>query len=64
MLALAVASALRPPSGAPPHVARRAVNAMPADAIPDRCRSITMPDSGCDAAWEARRRHFFTGENR
>ncbi|AXE65270.1 hypothetical protein BBF93_14385 [Hyphomonas sp. CACIAM 19H1] len=24
-----------------------------------RCRTITMPDSGCEAAWEAKRRHFF-----
>ena len=24
-----------------------------------RCRTLTMPDSGCEAAWEARRRHFF-----
>jgi conjugative transfer region protein TrbK len=24
-----------------------------------RCRTITMPDSGCEAAWEANRRRFF-----
>lgn len=24
-----------------------------------RCRTITMPESDCDAAWEAERRHFF-----
>ncbi|ESZ86687.1 MAG: hypothetical protein Q27BB25_13050 [Blastomonas sp. CACIA14H2] len=24
-----------------------------------RCRTITMPDSGCEAAWEAKRRSFF-----
>jgi conjugative transfer region protein TrbK len=24
-----------------------------------RCRAITMPDSGCEAAWEAKRRQFF-----
>ncbi len=24
-----------------------------------RCRTITMPESGCEAAWEAKRRHFF-----
>ncbi|CCW17979.1 hypothetical protein EBBID32_23290 [Sphingobium indicum BiD32] len=28
-----------------------------------RCRTLTMPDSGCEAAWEARRRHFF-GEDK
>ncbi|WP_145200083.1 putative entry exclusion protein TrbK-alt [Sphingobium sp. B2] len=24
-----------------------------------RCRTTTAPDAACDAAWEARRRHFF-----
>lgn len=24
-----------------------------------RCRTLTMPDAGCEAAWEARRRRFF-----
>jgi len=24
-----------------------------------RCRTITMPESSCEAAWEAKRRHFF-----
>jgi conjugative transfer region protein TrbK len=24
-----------------------------------RCRTITVPESGCEAAWEAKRRHFF-----
>lgn len=24
-----------------------------------RCRTLTMPDAGCEDAWEARRRHFF-----
>lgn len=24
-----------------------------------RCRTITVPDANCSAAWEARRRHFF-----
>ncbi|MBU0557535.1 MAG: putative entry exclusion protein TrbK-alt [Alphaproteobacteria bacterium] len=24
-----------------------------------RCRTITMPEIGCEAAWEAKRRHFF-----
>lgn len=24
-----------------------------------RCRTITMPDSGCEAAWDAKRRRFF-----
>ena len=25
----------------------------------DRCASLTMPDSGCEAAWAANRRRFF-----
>lgn len=24
-----------------------------------RCRTLTMPDAGCEAAWDAKRRHFF-----
>jgi conjugative transfer region protein TrbK len=28
-----------------------------------RCRTITIPESGCDAAWEAKRRHFFGRED-
>ncbi|MBN8804236.1 MAG: putative entry exclusion protein TrbK-alt [Sphingopyxis terrae] len=24
-----------------------------------RCRTLTMPDAGCEAAWEAQRRRFF-----
>ena len=29
------------------------------DPVLQRCRTITMPESSCDAAWEAQRRHFF-----
>ncbi len=29
-----------------------------------RCRTLTMPDSGCEAAWEAKRRRFFGKDNR
>ncbi|MGE4431670.1 MAG: putative entry exclusion protein TrbK-alt [Sphingobium sp.] len=25
----------------------------------DRCATLTMPDSGCEAAWAANRRRFF-----
>ncbi len=24
-----------------------------------RCRTLTVPDSGCEAAWEEKRRRFF-----
>lgn len=27
-----------------------------------RCRAMTMPDSGCEAAWDAHRRRFFGKE--
>ncbi|WP_242129865.1 putative entry exclusion protein TrbK-alt [Sphingobium sp. Sx8-8] len=27
-----------------------------------RCRTLTMPDSGCEAAWEERRRRFYARE--
>ena len=29
-----------------------------------RCRTITMPESGCEAAWEAKRRHFFERDDK
>jgi conjugative transfer region protein TrbK len=29
-----------------------------------RCRTITMPESSCEAAWEAKRRHFFGRDDR
>lgn len=28
-----------------------------------RCRALTMPDSGCEAAWTAHRRRFFGQES-
>jgi conjugative transfer region protein TrbK len=27
-----------------------------------RCRTLTMPDPGCEAAWEEKRRRFFGQE--
>lgn len=29
-----------------------------------RCRTLTMPDSGCEVAWEERRRRFYRREER
>jgi conjugative transfer region protein TrbK len=64
MLTVAVVAELRnpqpqvlPPTNVNDAEAARAV-------IPARCKTITMPDSGCDAAWEASRRHFFREEGR
>ncbi|PTD25488.1 putative entry exclusion protein TrbK-alt [Sphingomonas fennica] len=65
MLAVAIASALRSPAKdqrAPATVL--APEALAADPDLRRCRIITMPDAGCEAAWEARRRHFFGSDDR
>jgi conjugative transfer region protein TrbK len=62
MLAVAIASARREPPRAIVVPAPREIAPRIAEATPARCRTITMPDSGCDAAWEARRRHFFGEE--
>ena len=29
-----------------------------------RCRTLTTPERDCEAAWEARRRHFFGKDER
>lgn len=69
MLAVTVGIAMvRPESGGPGRGAadgRVSASAAPGSASRDlaRCRTLTMPDSGCEAAWEARRRHFF-GEDK
>jgi len=63
-LALALLAALDPPApraSAPPQISG-------ADARPDlgatfrRCRTVTVADAECEAAWEAKRRHFFGHE--
>lgn len=69
MLVVTVGIAMvRPESGGPGSEAAngRASAASAPDAAPGpasrnlaRCRTLTMPDSGCEAAWEARRHHFF-----
>lgn len=59
MLAVAVASALHTPPQPAALPAPREIVTSPADATPARCRTAPEPDSGCDAAWDARRRHFF-----
>lgn len=28
----------------------------------ERCRTLTMPDAGCEVAWDANRRRFFGEE--
>jgi conjugative transfer region protein TrbK len=62
MVTVAIVSTSRPaPSPALP--AARAAGPAPVTADLRRCRTITMPDSGCEAAWEAKRRHFFGRDN-
>ena len=61
MMTVAIVAAVQPDEPAP---ARPLI--LPADEGQarlarelDRCASLTMPDSGCDAAWEEHRRRFF-----
>lgn len=66
LIAVAVVSATRPPAG---HVTTIYVpdETGPANrhaAELKRCSTITMPESGCDAVWEAERRRFFHGRDR
>jgi conjugative transfer region protein TrbK len=62
-LSLALIAALDPPA---PRASAPQVSG--ADAPPNtgdtlrRCRSVTEPDPECEAAWEAKRRHFFRTE--
>ena len=61
MMTAAIVAAVRPDEPAPP----------PRFALPakggqdrlarelDRCATLTMPDSGCEAAWAENRRRFF-----
>lgn len=63
-LALALLAAVDPPA---PHTSA-SPEMSGADAGPDlgdtlrRCRAVTVADPECEAAWEAKRRHFFGQE--
>lgn len=61
MVTVAIAAAVRPDEPAPPPPF-----ALPAKGGQDwlarelaRCATLTMPDSGCEAAWAENRRRFF-----
>lgn len=59
MVTIGIVSVSRPePEPATVPVASELPNATSAADL-RRCRTITMPESGCEAAWEAKRRHFF-----
>src|SRR3546814_19592971 len=58
LLATAIVIAVddRPAEKATPRIAT--IGADPLRAELDRCRTLTMPDAGCEAAWEDHRRRF------
>ncbi|HEX8420983.1 MAG TPA: putative entry exclusion protein TrbK-alt [Sphingomonas sp.] len=62
MIAVAIVAAVMP-AAAPP--VRPAPVVRTPDPLADdlaRCRTLTMPDAGCEAAWEAHRRRFLGQE--
>jgi conjugative transfer region protein TrbK len=59
MVTVGFVSASGPAREAPPAVFAPEPIAAPPEIDMRRCRTITMPDSGCEAAWEAKRRRFF-----
>lgn len=64
MLAAIAGMAARQPT--PSNIAEIPSRSAPAIASDQlaRCRTLTMPDAGCEAAWEAERRRFFRDEKR
>lgn len=59
-LALALIAAVGPPEpGASAPAIARDEAPPPPPPILRRCRTITQTDPDCEAAWEAKRRHFF-----
>ena len=64
MLAVGIVSASRPAPDAPVAPDTRPPNAAAVPVDMNRCRTITMPESSCEAAWEAKRRHFFERDDK
>lgn len=63
MLTVAIVAAVnepRAPASAGAAAARPERDPLAAEIA--RCRAMTMPDSGCEAAWDAHRRRFFGNE--
>ncbi|AMG75520.1 MULTISPECIES: putative entry exclusion protein TrbK-alt [Sphingopyxis] len=59
-LALALVAALDPPKPGASALQISGADAPPDEGdTPRRCRSVTEADPECEAAWEAKRRHFF-----
>ena len=60
LMTLAVVTLMSPPAPRASAAGPPSADAHPASvAIPRHCRSVTAPDAGCEAAWDARRRRFF-----
>lgn len=61
LLAVVIVSAMRPPPGPAidPAVIELDTEINPLASELKRCRTITMPESSCDAVWEAQRERFF-----
>ncbi|WP_281821661.1 putative entry exclusion protein TrbK-alt [Sphingobium sp. BS19] len=66
LIAVAVVSTTQPPArhDTTTYVADETGSPNPHAAELKRCSTITMPESGCDAVWEAERRRFFHGRDR
>ena len=59
-LTLALVAALDPPAPGAPAQSMPGAGAPPHDGDTlRRCRTVTEADASCEAAWEAKRRHFF-----
>jgi conjugative transfer region protein TrbK len=58
MIAVAIVAALMPPREPPVRPASTAQDANPLADDLERCRTVTMPDAGCEAAWNVHRRRF------
>ena len=62
MMAVAILAATRDRTPAPPPtpaIVRDAERRSRLARELDRCATLTMPDSGCEAAWAENRRRFF-----
>lgn len=64
MMTVAIVAALEEPRAPGPSGAAAArPTSDPLAAELARCRALTMPDSGCEAAWAAHQRRFFGNES-
>jgi len=60
LMALAILHLSSPPApdASPPNRIGGDANSV-ASTVSERCRTVTVADTECAAAWEAKRRHFF-----